>query len=339
MATNATGTKQFCIFLFILVCVMAFLSLCSLLLAAPGSRAAYVYAGQSVSDAHAQSLHLSSSGTFQITVFEDLHYGEAEDLDWGPRQDVNSTRVMNAVLDAESSTQLVVLNGDLITGENTFLHNSTHYVDRIVEPLVARGLPWASTYGNHDSDFNLSRVGIFEREKRYTNSLTLDMVNQTNAGVSNYYLPVYGLNTSSPEFLLWFFDSRGGNYFQQTDANGDSVAQPGWVDRSVVDWFSSTNDALLEQYRRHIPSIAFVHIPINAMLAFQDQGVDPHRQPGINDDVPLAAQGESNAQGNSVSGYTYAQQDYPFMKALVGTKGLKAVFSGYVDPTPIMSGI
>jgi len=53
---------------------------------------------------------------------------------------------MNTVLDNESP-QLVVLNGDLITGENTYLSNSTYYVDRIVQPMVQRGLSWASTYG------------------------------------------------------------------------------------------------------------------------------------------------------------------------------------------------
>ena len=41
----------------------------------------------------------------------------AEDLDWGPAADVKSTRVMNTILDAELPN-LVVLNGDLITGEN-----------------------------------------------------------------------------------------------------------------------------------------------------------------------------------------------------------------------------
>lgn len=93
-----------------------------------------------------QPLRFAKDGTFQVCVFEDLHFGEAEDLDWGPQQDINSTRVMNSVLDSESP-QLVVLNGDLITGENTYLFNSTYYVDRIVQPMVQRGLEWASTYG------------------------------------------------------------------------------------------------------------------------------------------------------------------------------------------------
>lgn len=98
--------------------------------------------------AHAwPALQFTDDGTFQITVFEDLHFGEAEDTDWGPQQDVNTLEVMRSVLDNEAP-QLVVLNGDLITGKNTFRENSTDYVDVIVAPLVEAGLPWASTYGS-----------------------------------------------------------------------------------------------------------------------------------------------------------------------------------------------
>lgn len=134
------------------------------------------------------------TNTFQISIFEDLHFGENAWEKWGPLQDASSIRVMNSVLDAEPSTNLVVLNGDLITGENTFKENSTTYIDRIVEPMVRRGLTWASTYGNHDSAFNLSREGLFEEEKKWLSSRTGRMVVTTNeeeAGVTNYYLPVY----------------------------------------------------------------------------------------------------------------------------------------------------
>ena len=51
---------------------------------------------------------------------------------------------------AVEAPHLAVLNGDLITGENTYLENSTEYIDQIVAPLVERGMKWASTYGNHD---------------------------------------------------------------------------------------------------------------------------------------------------------------------------------------------
>jgi hypothetical protein len=275
-------------------------------------------------------LRLDANGSFKLTVFSDLHFGEAEDTLWGPEQDVKSAKVINSVLDSENTTSLVVLNGDLITGENTFLSNSTKYLDKVVAPLVKRGVSWASTYGNHDSDFNLSREAIFAEESKYPLSRTKNMVSASEAGVSNYYLPVYGQDSAIPEFLLWFFDSRGGNYFQQETAAGKSVPQPNWVAQSVVDWFTETRSALEKKHKRIVPSIAFVHIPVNAMAAFQATGVNANREPGINDDNPLAQQGSASGQGD-VSGtvFSYNDQDIPFMQALLDTKGLKAVFSGH----------
>ncbi|KAK4550022.1 hypothetical protein LTR36_002989 [Oleoguttula mirabilis] len=293
-------------------------------------------ASQSVLGAHpsrlGQELRFTANGTFQLAVFEDLHFGEAEDTDWGPQQDVNSTRVMNTVLDSEHP-QLVVINGDLITGENTYKGNSTHYVDAIVQPLLNRSLLWASTYGNHDSDFNLSRQHILAREKAWDSSLTRQDVNTSTSGVSNYYLPVYSSNATIhvPKLLLWFFDSRGGNYYQQLDSSGNEVSQANWVDQTVVDWFTSTRAELYTKYGQDVPSLAFVHIPVNAMLAFQQgPGVQSHYEPGINDDDPLAQEGYAEGQGDVTGTVSkYAGQDIPFMQALLDTAGLMAVFSGH----------
>jgi hypothetical protein len=248
-------------------------------------------------------------------------------------KDVNSLKVMNTVLNNESP-QLVVINGDLITGENTYKETSTDYINEIVQPLLNRSLLWASTYGNHDSDFNLSREAILAREQTWSNALTRQDVNTTLSGVSNYYLPVYAAGadtTSTPKLLLWFFDSRGGNYYQTLDSNGNEVPQPNWVDVSVVSWFNSTRAELKATYGADVPSLAFVHIPVNAMLAFQqDVGVSAHYEPGINDDNPLAQEGYAEGQG-SVSGtvFSYSGQDIPFMEALLGTPNLMAVFSGH----------
>jgi hypothetical protein len=146
---------------------------------------------------------------------------------------------MNTILDNEVP-QLVVLNGDLITGENTFLENATAYVDMIVQPLAKRGLIWASAYGNHDSGFNISREGIYARERSYPGCMTDKMVHGKSSGLTNYYLPVYpatdgpyAAGEEKPALLLWFFDSRGGNEFQKKDALGNLVGIPEWVNESV----------------------------------------------------------------------------------------------------------
>ena len=58
-----------------------------------------------------------NDGHFKLTVFSDLHYGEAEDLSWGPEQDRNSDNVMRSILQIDPP-DYVVINGDLITGES-----------------------------------------------------------------------------------------------------------------------------------------------------------------------------------------------------------------------------
>lgn len=72
-----------------------------------------------------------------------------------------------------------------------------------------------------------------------------------------------------------------------------------------------------------------MHIPVAAFLAFQDSGVDAHREPGINADVPLAQQGAAADQGTSETAFSYTGQDVPFMQALLDTEALVAVFSGH----------
>ncbi len=56
-------------------------------------------------------------GTFKLTVFSDLHFGENPWDDWGPEQDRNSLIVMMNMLTVEKP-DFVAINGDLITGES-----------------------------------------------------------------------------------------------------------------------------------------------------------------------------------------------------------------------------
>ncbi|KAJ6142684.1 hypothetical protein N7471_002137 [Penicillium samsonianum] len=264
-----------------------------------------------------QKLRFTENGTFQISVFGDLHFAEDEEAD-------NKTiGVMNRVLSSEN-VQLVVLNGDLISGEVTQSSNSSLYVDRIVAPLVDRGLPWASTYGNHDSEINLDPEEMFHQETKYQNSLTQRSVLGSTAGITNYYLPIFPHETSNdsiPLFILWFFDSQGGHYALKENDDGKSTPRQNWVDDTVVEWFMKANANLTSTYGQTIPSLAFVHIPVNAMRAFQQSGVSPTSEPGIN--------GERVQQQGYDAKAGYHSQDFPFISALLNTTGLAATFSGH----------
>lgn len=263
-----------------------------------------------VSSISKPKLTLSPSNTFHLVIFADLHYGE-EEHGWGIEQDIKSARVMRAVLDKEKS-DLIVLNGDLTTGENTFRENASDYIHTVVAPLVERNLPWASTYGNHDSKFNLSREASFKIESAYPLSYTQRM-DPSLPGITNYYLLVYRNDGHKPAAILWFFDSRGGASYQHSPANVDDI--PNWVGPETTSWFTSTSHALRSQYG-HLPSLAFVHIPPHPFLTAQRKGIDKALFPGVNDDVPVAIQGDG-------------EEDADFVRALKHERGLHSVYVGH----------
>ncbi|KAF4759809.1 hypothetical protein N7455_000503 [Penicillium solitum] len=262
------------------------------------------------------TLRFMKDGTFHISIFEDLHFAEDDETDAKSRQ------VMSSILAVER-TNFVVLNGDLVSGERTQKFNSSQYVVSAISPLVNEGYLWASAYGNHDSEINLDpKEDVFNTERRHRNCLTQSRVSGPEAGITNYYLPVFSHsapNTSKPALILWFFDSKGGHYYQKSGEGGLSVKRRSWVDESVVEWFTSTKSKLKAEFGI-VPSLAFYHIPVHAMLEYQQGGLHPHRNPGSNRE-------SVNPQGTL--GWSYDSQDMKFMKALVETEGLVAGFSGH----------
>lgn len=259
------------------------------------------------------ALRLTPARTFNIVIFADLHFGEEEN-GWGIDQDLKSLKVMRTVLDAEAP-DFVVINGDLITGENTFRENSTGYVDQIVQPLVGRNMPWASTYGNHDSKFNLSREALYIKESSYELSHTTRM-NTSLPGITNYYLLLYDYaipGSPQPVAILWFFDSLGGASYQHEPANEDVI--PNWVGAETVQWFRDSQQALQTSHGV-LPSLAFVHIPPHVFLDAQDGDLNPSRFPGVDDDIPVAIEGEG-------------AEDEDFVRALLDAAGLHSIHVGH----------
>jgi len=263
-------------------------------------------------------------GTFKITVFSDLHYGENAWDVWGPQQDVNSTILMNKVLPSEQP-DYVVLNGDLITGENGFKENATVYIDKIVAPLNHFKIPFSSTHGNHDNQANISHIEEIRREQRdsplsYTRTAPPGIGGPSGPGT--YWVPVYEKKqASTPTLILWFFDSQGG--FSE---GANSQPLPDWVDDTVAGWIEEQTammDAAWGPADQRRGSLAFVHIPPHAIQNVQAT-LDNTTDPGLNDDLL----GEGSTQATTDP--TNNGKDEVFWDALnTHVKNLHAVISGH----------
>ncbi|TCD68154.1 hypothetical protein EIP91_011432 [Steccherinum ochraceum] len=307
-----------------LSCAFAGLAIVSLLLQTSHAAVLQARLSQSLNPyPNKPRVTFAADGTFKITVFSDLHYGENAWDVWGPQQDVNSTALMNKVLPDEKP-DYVVLNGDLITGENGFKENATVYIDQIVGPLNKLKIPFSSTHGNHDNQANISHIEEIIREQHdaplsYTRTAPPGIGGPSGPGT--YWVPVYAnKKASKPSLILWFFDSQGGF------SEGANEPLPDWVDDTVAGWIEEQTammDAAWGPAAQNRGALVFVHIPPHAIQQVQTT-LDNTTNPGLNDDFL----GEGSTQATSDPANN--GKDQVFWDALnTHVKNIHAVISGH----------
>ncbi|KAJ4292819.1 hypothetical protein N0V90_009482 [Kalmusia sp. IMI 367209] len=281
-----------------------------------------------------------SKGSFHITMFNDLHMGDRGDQDGSPKKkdvwsDDATIDVMNKILSFESTTDLAVLNGDLLSCE--WVGGTAVYdlLNKVMSPFIHRKTPFAATYGNHDWSPTCNTRWMSEHMWRTANDrkngrqLTFTMNSLDGdpnvVGSSNYFIPLYSTSSGKRELrmILWFFDSKGGFLYTGDGNNQQSVED--WVNQKVINWFKQTRDQIENSHGgKTIPSLVFVHIPIPITDKFARSGKRSRiTEPGIQNER-LSVQGDAPVN---------ADQAVPFMQALADTKGLLGVFSGHDHAT------
>lgn len=291
--------------------------------------------GRRVGTVVGKRLRFSSSATFRIALFADLHYGENAWDVWGPKQDVKSDRVLSNVLDIEKPDFVIYL-GDVITANNLPTPNASMYWDQAISPTRDRGIPWATLFGNHDDasfewplqwfstagipevhclQENFISAGKMDCSFRGTTRIELvkmeiirNSLSHSQYGpkvlwpaVSNYILQIY--SSQDPEslsVLLYFLDSGGGSY-------------PEVISYSQVKWFQEQSQALNPHAR--IPELIFWHIPSQAYNKVAPSPKFPINYPCV----------------GSINFEEVASQEaeWGMMDALLNRSSVKAVFVGH----------
>ncbi|KAK6941772.1 Calcineurin-like phosphoesterase domain, ApaH type [Dillenia turbinata] len=229
-------------------------------------------------------LELQPDSSFKIAVFADLHFGEDAWTDWGPKQDVNSLKVMSTILDRESPDFVIYL-GDVITANNVAIPNASLYWEQAISPTKARGIPWASVFGNHDdapfewpiewfSATGVPQLHCADKSSSYSgeedcsfkgtprlqlmkNEIEQNALSFSKFGprdlwpsVSNYVLRLSSSDDpEKPVAFLYFLDSGGGSY-------------PEIISSAQADWFKHKSQEINPD--SSIPEIMFWHIPSTA---------------------------------------------------------------------------
>ncbi|MEU6264875.1 metallophosphoesterase family protein [Saccharopolyspora shandongensis] len=206
--------------------------------------------------AQTANLRFRADGTYKIVQFNDTQDDE--------RIDRRTLELMNAVLD-DQRPDLVILNGDNITGGCDTELEMRQAMNNVVQPMEERKIPWAITYGNHDED-STAKGGLDESEMLEFYRSYAYNVNELGprgvTGTGNMNLFVHGSRGNDPKFNLWLLDS--GRYAPGNIAGQDFAGYPtwDWLRMDQVAWYFQQSVEIERQVGRKVPGLMFIHIPL-----------------------------------------------------------------------------
>lgn len=195
-------------------------------------------------------LQFDNNGNFRILIIAD-----PQDT-LNPRQE--TLDLMNAALDT-TNPDLVVFTGDNIHSPDWKLKNSksrtTKAIERIMEPVVSRNIPYCVVFGNHDDEGGISKEYQMELYQSLGNCLSVK--GEDVKGCGNYNIPIQSSKSDKNVFNLWFIDS--GSY--NTDENIDSFYD--YVGTDQIEWYEKKSNELKEENGGvPMPSLLFQHIAV-----------------------------------------------------------------------------
>lgn len=191
-------------------------------------------------------LRFKQDGTFKIMHITDTQ----EILDVNP----DTLKLLHTALEKERP-DLVVFTGDQIKGYGVTFRKDTQSrvrqtIDRLLEPVVSRGIPFAVTFGNHDDQAGVSKEEQWQHYKTYPLCVGEDASEADGCGT--FALPILASTNDRIAFNVYMIDSHG-------DQKGGGY-QP--VDPSQLEWYRKTRDALCTKNGgAYVPSMVFQHIP------------------------------------------------------------------------------
>lgn len=185
-------------------------------------------------------LRFRADGTFKIVQFTDLHY-----IHNNPHAQRALIRMIE-VVEAERP-DLVIVTGDMIFGEPAYL-----CMRDVAQCLDSMGVPFCTTFGNHDEEFGLSH------EELYTILHTPNNVEpEHETGTEfDYMLRILGSRDDSTRAAVYCLDSHNKRHY------GPFVGYA-WLTKSQISWYRDLSRSLRKQNGdRPVPSVAFFHIPL-----------------------------------------------------------------------------
>lgn len=175
-------------------------------------------------------------GALKIVQFTDMHYKT------GKKASQTSTKCIAAVLDTEKP-DIAIITGDLLYSDR-----GIEAIDSVMAPIIARRIPFAFVFGNHDTQFDLNHADFYDHISSLPGSLMPPRGDQESP---DYIVPVGASeDVSAVKAAMYFFDSHAGNIIK----NSGKYA---WLRHDQIQWYKAMSDSL-----KRVPALMFFHIPL-----------------------------------------------------------------------------
>jgi len=192
-----------------------------------------------------KSLTFRPNGTFKIVQFTDLHWQN------GDKTDMRTKALMERIL-SEEQPDLIVFTGDVI--ESMRCKNPLQSYRDAVSVAEKSGIPWASIFGNHDCEQNVTKEQLMKVQLEHTGTIA-DAGPSSVDGVGNFVIQVMDADGKGAA-ALYFLDSGGYSELP-------SIPGYDWIRQSQVEWIQAQS-RLLKACNDNVtvPALVFLHIPL-----------------------------------------------------------------------------
>lgn len=199
----------------------------------------------------------AGEGDFKILHLTDIHIGGSVNSSY---KDFKALEACRKLIE-HTNPDFIVVTGDLVfpMGIMSMSLNNQAPVTQFASFMRNIGIPWAYTFGNHDTESMAtgSRAEICElyRSLSYKSSgnLLYPYVQPNITGRSNQMIKIENPDGSIRQ-ALFLIDSN--------DYTGDGINDYDYIHDDQVEWYAEKVAALSEEYEETVPSMLFFHMPL-----------------------------------------------------------------------------
>lgn len=186
--------------------------------------------------------------------FTDTHWKR------GSEKDQMTKKLMEDILDAEKP-DFVAFTGDNLyiggsDGSSDYAReNPLEQYNNLIAPVIDRGIPWASVFGNHDVEgLDISREDMMEAKMAHGTCYS-QYGPEDIKGVGNFLVEIKGASEDKTQAVLYFLDSG---------TNSDlSMGGYDYIGYDQIQWYIDQSKRLRGLNNGiPLPALGFFHIPL-----------------------------------------------------------------------------